>query len=56
MQKKSGADFPAYIREIKSLGVTHYESYVNDGHIDYHGAEGYTATAPQNTIQFLYLT
>ena len=44
---KSGADFPAYIREIKSLGVTHYESYVNDGHIDYHGAEGFTATVPQ---------
>lgn len=52
---KSGADFPAYIREIKSLGVTHYESYVNDGHIDYHGAEGFTATVPQSTIQFLYL-
>lgn len=24
---KSGADFPAYIQEIKSLGVTHYEAY-----------------------------
>ena len=34
---KSGADFPAYIREIKALGVTHYEAYVSDGHIDYHG-------------------
>jgi uncharacterized protein YbcV (DUF1398 family) len=35
---KSGADFPSYIKEIKSLGVTHYEAYVTDGHIDYHGA------------------
>ena len=43
---KSGADFPAYIKEIKSLGVTHYETYVTDGHIDYHGANGYTAKVP----------
>lgn len=34
---RTGADFPAYIREIKDLGVTHYEAYVSDGHIDYHG-------------------
>lgn len=40
---KSGADFPAYIKEIKSFGVTHYEAYVTDGHIDYHGADNYTA-------------
>lgn len=43
---KSGADFPAYIKEIKSLGVTHYEAYVTDGHIDYHGANNYTAKVP----------
>ncbi|MBK6348132.1 MAG: DUF1398 domain-containing protein [Bacteroidales bacterium] len=43
---KSGADFPAYIREIKALGVTHYEAYVTDGHIDYHGADNYTARVP----------
>ena len=43
---KSGADFPAYIKEIKSLGVTHYETYVTDGHIDYHGAHDYTAKVP----------
>lgn len=40
---KSGADFPAYIREIKAFGVTHYEAYVTDGHIDYHGANHHTA-------------
>lgn len=44
---KSGADFPAYIREIKGLGVTHYEAYVRDGHIDYHGANNYTASVPE---------
>jgi len=43
---KSGADFPAYIKEIKSLGVTHYETYVADGHINYHGANHYTARVP----------
>ncbi|MDP2413854.1 DUF1398 domain-containing protein [Daejeonella sp.] len=39
---KSGADFPAYIREIEAMGVTHYETYVSDGHIDYHGSGNYT--------------
>jgi len=43
---KSGADFPAYIKEIKTLGVTHYEAYVTDGHIDYHGARDYMAKVP----------
>lgn len=43
---KSGADFPSYIKEIKSLGVTHYEAYVTDGHIDYHGDNDYTAKVP----------
>jgi len=43
---KSGADFPSYIAEIKALGVTHYEAYVTDGHIEYHGANGYTAKVP----------
>jgi uncharacterized protein YbcV (DUF1398 family) len=43
---KSGADFPTYIQEIKALGVTHYEAYVTDGHIDYHGTNDYTAKVP----------
>jgi len=43
---KSGADFPSYIREIKALGVTHYEAYVADGHIDYHGTHDHTAKVP----------
>ena len=43
---KSGADFPSYIEEIKGLGVTHYEAYVTDGHMDYHGANNYTAKVP----------
>lgn len=43
---KSGADFPAYIKEIKSFGITHYEAYITDGHIDYHGANNYIAKVP----------
>jgi uncharacterized protein YbcV (DUF1398 family) len=43
---KSGADFPRYIQEIKALGVTHYEAYVTDGHIDYHGDNSHTAKVP----------
>jgi uncharacterized protein YbcV (DUF1398 family) len=43
---KSGADFPSYIQEIKTLGVTHYEAYVTDGHVEYHGTNNHTAIAP----------
>nr|WP_315222080.1 DUF1398 family protein [uncultured Flavobacterium sp.] len=34
------------IKEIKALGVTHYEAYVAHGHINYHGANNYTAKVP----------
>ncbi|MBK9256862.1 MAG: DUF1398 domain-containing protein [Saprospiraceae bacterium] len=43
---KSGADFPAYIREIKGLGVTCYETFVTDGHTDYYGGSSYKTTSP----------
>ena len=43
---KSGTDFPAYIKEIKALGVTHYEAYVIDGHSNYHGKNDYAAKVP----------
>ena len=39
---QSGAEFPAYMQEIKDLGVTHYEAYVSDGRVDYHGKDHYT--------------
>lgn len=38
---KSGADFPGYIQEIKSLGVINYQTYVSDGHTDYSGRNQY---------------
>ena len=43
---KSGADFPAYITDIKALGVTHYEVNVSDGQINYHGVNNYTVIVP----------
>ncbi|WP_114789787.1 DUF1398 family protein [Niabella yanshanensis] len=42
---QSGADFPAYIQEIKALGVTGYEAFVSDGHITYFGANGFQTSA-----------
>jgi uncharacterized protein YbcV (DUF1398 family) len=41
---KSGADFPAYIQDLKKLGVKYYETYVRDGHIDYHGGNNHIVT------------
>lgn len=38
-QVKSGAEFPAYIRELKKLGVTFYETFVPDGSTTFHGAD-----------------
>ena len=43
---KSGADFPAYIQDLKKLGVITYESFVADGHTDYYGANGYKNSSP----------
>ncbi len=43
---KSGADFPAYIQDIKKLGVVSYETFVSDGHTDYSGEAGYKAALP----------
>lgn len=41
---KSGADFPRYIKEIKQLGVSNYETFVSDGHTDYYGENDYKAS------------
>ena len=43
---KSGADFPAYIKEIKQLGVNYYETYVSDGHTNYFGPDDEKVTSP----------
>ena len=44
---KSGAGFPKYIQEIKSLGVTAFETWVRESHTDYSGANNFqTASKP----------
>lgn len=43
---QSGADFPAYIRKIRKLGVSGYETWVYDGHNTYFGSEGFTLPSP----------
>lgn len=49
----SGADFPAYIQNIKKLGVTYYETFVSDGHTDYFGVSDYktSSTSKYDTLQ-----
>lgn len=42
---KSGADFPAYIQELKQLGVVYYDTYVSDGHSKYYGKNDFKVTA-----------
>ncbi len=42
---RSGADFPSYVQELIGLGLKNYEAFVADGHVIYHGAEGYTITS-----------
>jgi uncharacterized protein YbcV (DUF1398 family) len=38
---RSGADFPAYIREISALGVVRFETAVRDGETVYADAHGH---------------
>ena len=45
-QVKSGKDFPAYIQEIKALGLTRYEFFVADGHTIYYGDADENVSAP----------
>lgn len=39
---KSGADFPQYVRELKALGVLHYDNYVADGQTEYFGSDNFS--------------
>lgn len=38
---RSGADFPRYIRDLKAIGVTRYDTYVPDGRSVYYGSESF---------------
>lgn len=43
---KSGADFPAYIEDLKKLGITCYETFVDDGHTEYYSANSHQVSSP----------
>lgn len=51
---KSGTDFPAYVQEIKQLGLLYYTFLVKNGQTEYHGANGLQingeAVYPEKTI------
>lgn len=42
---KSGADFPQYIQDLIRLGVQGYDTFVNDGHVEYFSADNFRAAA-----------
>jgi uncharacterized protein YbcV (DUF1398 family) len=42
----TGADFPKYINDIKTLGVTSFETWVVDSHTQYFGNDDFTITSP----------
>jgi uncharacterized protein YbcV (DUF1398 family) len=44
---QSGADFPIYIQELIALGVLGYDTFVNDGHVEYFGADNFRAVAAE---------
>lgn len=43
---RSGADFPAYISDLKALGVNGYETFVSDGHTYYFGSDDHKISSP----------
>ncbi|MGH2666393.1 DUF1398 domain-containing protein [Flavobacterium sp.] len=52
---RSGADFPNYIQEIKTLGVTAFETWVKDSHTDYSGANNFQ-TASKSMYEDLIIS
>ena len=43
---KSGADFPAYVKDLIALGILSYTTYVTDGHSDYNGSNNFKLSSP----------
>ena len=41
---KSGADFPQFVQDLKSIGVTHYDNYVADGLTKYFGTNNFVVS------------
>ena len=43
---KTGADFPRYVQDLKTLGMAHYDFFVADGHSEYFATSGEQLDAP----------
>ena len=43
---KSGADFPAYVQELKELGILYYEHFLSDGRTIYFGNNDFELPGP----------
>lgn len=52
---KSGTEFPKYIKEIKELGVTAFETWVIDSHTKYFGKNDFQ-TKSKPKYEALYVT
>lgn len=44
---KSGADFPNYIQDLIILGVKGYDTFVNDGNVQYYGVNNYSVASDE---------
>jgi uncharacterized protein YbcV (DUF1398 family) len=38
---RSGADFPQFVQDLKKIGVTYYDNFVEDGRTTYFGTNGF---------------
>ena len=45
---KSGSDFPNYIQDLINLGVLGYETFTNDGHVNYFGINNFSVATTKN--------
>jgi uncharacterized protein YbcV (DUF1398 family) len=48
---KSGADFPNYVQDLIKLGVTSYDTFVNDGHTKYFGENNFQVESESKYLQ-----
>ncbi|RTL69582.1 MAG: DUF1398 domain-containing protein [Pseudonocardiaceae bacterium] len=44
---------PEYLRALRDIGVRHYDSFVADGHSEYHTADGHTLASGATHTTFI---
>ena len=44
---QSGADFPNYIRDLIILGVKGYDTFVEDGQVEYYGVNNFSVSSEE---------